>query len=186
MLEGKLVNLRPLEKEDIALITEWANNPDFMGEFEPISQESRVETEKYFEKLPPEKRWFIIQKKDGSRIGFVIHFPEDSLMTLGYVLAPEERRKGYCTEAVKLMVDYLFLSNDLVRIQAKTRLENKASQKVLEKARFMKEGIVRKAMFIRGEWRDLFLYSILREEWKEPEILTKTTAQEQRSIHRKP
>jgi len=175
LLEGKLVNLKIVEKEDIALITEWANNPDFMGEFEPLSQESKAETERYFEKLPSEKRWFIIQKKDGSSIGFVIHFPEDSLMTLGYVLAPNERNKGYCTEAVKIMVDYLFLSKDLVRIQAKTRLENKASQKVLEKAGFEREGTVRKSMFIRGEWRDLFLYSILREEWKEPKILKKTT-----------
>jgi RimJ/RimL family protein N-acetyltransferase len=177
LLEGKLVNLKPVEKEDLALITEWANNPDFMGEFEPISQESRAETEKYFEKLLPEKRWFIIEKKDGSRIGFIIHFPEDSLMTLGYVLAPKERNKGYCTEAVKLMVDYLFLSKDLVRIQAKTRQENKASQKVLEKAGFKREGTVRQSMFIRGEWRDLFLYSILREEWEESKILTKTNPQ---------
>jgi RimJ/RimL family protein N-acetyltransferase len=177
LLEGKLVNLRIVEKEDLALITEWTNNPDFMDEFEPISQENKAETEKYYEKLPPEKKWFIIQKKDGSKIGFIIHFPEDSLMTLGYVLAPKERNRGYCTEAVKLMVDYLFLSKDLVRIQAKTRLENKASQKVLEKAGFKKEGTVRKAMFIRGEWRDLFLWSIIREEWKEPKILTKVTPQ---------
>jgi ribosomal-protein-alanine N-acetyltransferase len=49
-----------------------------------------------------------------------------------------------------------------------------ASQRVLEKAGFKKEGIVRKCIFIRGEWRDEFLYSILREEWKEPQILTKT------------
>jgi len=42
---------------------------------------------------------------------------------------------------------------------------------VLEKAGFKKEGIVRKRIFIRGDWRDEFLYSILREEWKEPKII---------------
>ena len=87
-------------------------------------------------------------------------------MTLGYALAPTERCKGYCTEAVTLIVDYLFLSKNLVRIQAKTHLENKAFQRVLEKTGFKREGTVRKAMFIRGEWRNLYLYSILREEWK--------------------
>jgi RimJ/RimL family protein N-acetyltransferase len=30
---------------------------------------------------------------------------------------------------------------------------------------------------MRGEWRDAYLYSILREEWKEPKILTKTTSE---------
>jgi RimJ/RimL family protein N-acetyltransferase len=71
------------------------------------------------------------------------------------------------------MVDYLFLSKEIVRIQAQTDVGNTASQKVLEKAGFKKEGIVRKLIFVRGEWRDFCLYSILREEWKEPKILTK-------------
>jgi RimJ/RimL family protein N-acetyltransferase len=64
------------------------------------------------------------------------------------------------------MVDYLFLSKDTVRIQAQTDVRNVASQKILEKVNFKKEGTLRKSLFIRGEWRDSFLYSILREEWK--------------------
>lgn len=67
------------------------------------------------------------------------------------------------------------LSKPLVRIQAHTNVKNMASQRVLEKAGFKKEGIVRKRIFVRGDWRDEFLYSILREEWKEPKILTRTT-----------
>jgi len=31
-----------------------------------------------------------------------------------------------------------------------------------------------RGFFMRGEWRDAYLYSVLREEWKEPKILTKT------------
>jgi diamine N-acetyltransferase len=75
------------------------------------------------------------------------------------------------------MVDYLFLSRDTMRIQACTDTRNLASQKVLEKAGFKKEGTMRKYFFIRGEFRDAYLYSILKEEWKEPKILTKTTSQ---------
>lgn len=48
---------------------------------------------------------------------------------------------------------------------------NIGSQKVLEKAGFIKEGIVRKMMFNKVDWRDCILFSILREEWKEPQIL---------------
>ena len=72
------------------------------------------------------------------------------------------------------MVDYLFLSKNIVRIQAGTHVENKASQKILERSGFKREGLVRKEMFVRGKWTDIYLYSILREEWKEPKILTKT------------
>ena len=90
-------------------------------------------------------------------------------------MLPSERGKGYGTEALQLMVDYLFLSKDVMRIQAQTDQRNKASQKILEKVGFKKEGALRKSFFIRGEWQDDYVYSILREEWKEPKILTRTT-----------
>jgi RimJ/RimL family protein N-acetyltransferase len=93
---------------------------------------------------------------------------------ISYDLVPSERGKGYCSEAVKIMVDYLFLSKDIVRVQAHIAAGNMASQRVLEKAGFKKEGTFRKEYFVRGEWRDSCTFSILREEWKEPKILTKT------------
>jgi RimJ/RimL family protein N-acetyltransferase len=74
------------------------------------------------------------------------------------------------------MVDFLFLSKNTVRVQAKTNPRNVASQRVLEKAGFTREGVIRKDVFIRGQWQDGVLYSILREEWKEPRILGKTTS----------
>jgi RimJ/RimL family protein N-acetyltransferase len=95
-------------------------------------------------------------------------------MEIGYILVPSERKKGYGSEAVRIIVDYLFLSKELVRVQAITGVDNFASRMVLEKAGFTKEGIMRNSGFIRGEWKDGCLYSILREEWKEPKILTKT------------
>jgi len=74
------------------------------------------------------------------------------------------------------MVDYLFLAKDIVRIQAHIDQRNIASWKVIEKVGFKKEGTIRKSFFARGEWRDMLVYRILREEWKEPKILTKTTS----------
>jgi ribosomal-protein-alanine N-acetyltransferase len=89
-------------------------------------------------------------------------------MEIAYGLNPNERGKGYGTEAVQLVVDYLFPSKDLARIQAIVDVRNKASQRVLEKASFQREETIRKALFNRGELGDHYLYSILREEWKEP------------------
>jgi ribosomal-protein-alanine N-acetyltransferase len=93
-------------------------------------------------------------------------------MEISCVLASDERGKGYGTEATKLLVDYLFLSKNLIRIQAHTDARNMVSQKTLQNVGFTKEGIIRKSVFARGEWRDRALFSILREEWKEPKILT--------------
>ena len=177
MLEGKNVNLRIMEKEDLPLIAEWFNKPEVFGEYNPLHQVSRTEAEKMFEN-PHEEKSFIIEKKDGSKIGFIGHFyvlhVAGKQLEIGYSLVPNERGKGYGTEAAQLMVDYLFLSKDTMRIQAQTDPRNVASHKLLEKVGFMKEGTLRKSFFMRGEWRDSYIYSILREEWKEPKILTRT------------
>jgi ribosomal-protein-alanine N-acetyltransferase len=176
MLEGKLVNLRIVEKEDLPLLAEWLNSPEFLGGFQPLRQLSKPEAEKILEG-PLELKPFTIEKKDGTKIGFIAHFhvlhPTGSKLEIGYTLIPSERGKGYCTEAIEIMVDYLFLSKDTMRIQACTDVRNAASQKVLEKTSFKKEGTMRKYLFIGGEVRDAYLYSILREEWKEPRILTR-------------
>jgi len=180
LLEGKNVNLRVVEKEDVPLFAEWLNKPEVFGEYNPLRQVSKTEIEKDFEKGALEMMDFIVEKKDGSRIGFICHFtlvpPAGKLLEIGYSLVPSERGKGYGTEAVRIMVDYLFLSKSIERIQAQTDARNVASQKVLEKAGFKKEGTMRKYLFIRGQLRDGCLYSILREEWKEPKILTKTAS----------
>jgi RimJ/RimL family protein N-acetyltransferase len=165
-----------MEKVDLPLFTEWLNKPEFYGEYNPLRQMSKTEAEKMLE-TPIELKPFIIERKDGSQIGFVAHYNElwGRQLEIGYALVPTERGKGYCSEAVEIMVDYLFLSRDIVRIQAHTDVRNVASRKVLEKAGFKKEGTLRKSRFSRGEYGDWFIYSILREEWQEPKILTKTT-----------
>ena len=178
MLEGKNVNLRVIEKEDVPLLVDWWSDLEF-GEYFSPTQVTRAGMEKFLESTVFETKGFIIEKKDGSKIGYIWHFnllnPYMNMLELGYGLVSSERGKGYCTEAAQLMVDYLFLSKDIVRIVATTHTKNVISQKTLAKAGFKREGIIRKSVFSRGEWRDRALFSILREEWKEPKTLTRTT-----------
>jgi RimJ/RimL family protein N-acetyltransferase len=182
LLEGKNVNLRVMEKEDLDFFVECHNDVTYYGEEGPImAQMSKAEAEKRFENPPPlvtltERGRFVIEKKDGARIGFIAHYfvLPSKFMEIGYDIIPSERSRGHGTEAVQIMVDYLFLSKDVARIQAVTNVGNKASQRVLEKASFKKEGTLRKVGHVRGESTDAYIYSILREEWKEPKILTKT------------
>jgi RimJ/RimL family protein N-acetyltransferase len=173
LLEGKLVNLKILEKDDLPLLADWSNNLEFFSDMW-FPQMSKTEWEKRYEGLKPDTKWFFIEKKDGTKIGTVFHFLNGNYMEIGYILAPNERGKGYGSEAIKIIVDYLFLSKELVRVQAITGVDNFASCKALEKAGFKREGIMRRSGFIKGEWKDGCLYSILREEWKEPRILTRT------------
>jgi len=140
-----------------------------------MEQMTKAEAEKRFEDTS-KKATFIIQKKDGASIGLIVYFGQSSgSTTIGYAIEPSEHGKGYGTEALQLIVDYLFLATEIHRVQANTDPENKVSQRVLEKVGFKKEGVSRKSSFVRGQWRDEHHYSILREEWKEPKVLTKLT-----------
>jgi RimJ/RimL family protein N-acetyltransferase len=178
LLEGETVNLKVMEKEDLPLLAEWLNEPEMSGIYWFPIQRSKAELEKSFEPSPFEYKEFIIEKKDGTKIGRIVHFNTVTMMgriqEIGFELISSERGKGYATEAAKMMVDYLFLTKGVPCIQATTDAENATSQRVLEKAGFKKEGLMRKRFFANGEWRDFLLFSILREEWKEPKILTRT------------
>jgi ribosomal-protein-alanine N-acetyltransferase len=170
MLKGNKVDLAIVEKGDLPVLKEWFNDVDFVGEFEPFPQESLSAMEKQYD-AKTESNSFFILKKDGKKIGCVVHFKVGENYAIGYMLVREERGKGYGSEAAQIMVDYLFLNKNIVRIQAETHVNNRVSQRVLEKAGFMKEGIIRKSFFSRGVWRDTAMFSILRDEWKEPKIL---------------
>jgi RimJ/RimL family protein N-acetyltransferase len=181
LLEGKTVNLRIVERQDLSILLEWDNNVDFRGQFENVKQETMAELERLYDNIK-DAQWFFIEKKNGTKIGFIAHFLSAGEAEIGYDIVPNERNKGYASEAIQIIVDYLFLSKDIVRIQAKADPENIPSWKALEKAGFKREGILRKTFYCRGKWRDDCIYSILREEWKEPKILTKAKGNSERYL----
>jgi RimJ/RimL family protein N-acetyltransferase len=171
MLEGRKLNLRNASKDDVSLVMRWWSDPQYMGEYQDTTVLSKEELEKV---MIERTTFFIVEKKDEAEIGHVGGWMIGKTMEIGFALVPNERKKGYGTEAIQLMIDFLFLTKDIVRIQVSTDTRNIASQKALEKAGFTKEGTMRKSWYTRGKYEDHYLYSILREEWKEPKILTKT------------
>src|SRR5271157_6251966 len=94
-------------------------------------QLSKSEAEKMLEN-PYEQKYFVIEKKDGRKIGLIFHFyvlhPAGRQLEIGYVLVPSERGKGYCTEAVRIMMDYLFLSRDTMRVSLHRYLQSGFSE----------------------------------------------------------
>jgi len=158
---------------------EWENNRECMGQYEPLIQQTKADLEKTYAEQK-DAQWFFIEKKDGTKIGSISHFLSAGEVELGYFITSTERRKGFATEAITLMVDYLFLSREIIRIQAKADPENIASWKALEKAGFKREGVLRKTFYCRGKWRDDCMYSILKEEWRTPRTLAATSQNQNR------
>lgn len=101
--------------------------------------------------------------------GIGVKFKEDVYRyswELGYWLGEPFWGKGIATEAVKVFTKYLFSHYNIRSITANVYEGNKASMKVLTKAGFKLDGVIRKAVFKEKLFWDLYVYSILREEVK--------------------
>ena len=72
---------------------------------------------------------------------------------------PEQSGRGYVTESVQLLVDYLFATKKQNRIQLVIVPENVASRRIAEKCGFTLEGTARGAFFNDGRSQDLLIYS---------------------------
>jgi RimJ/RimL family protein N-acetyltransferase len=83
---------------------------------------------------------------------------------MGYYVAEEYWGKGFMTEAVKQICEYVFEHSDIIRIYAEPFSCNMGSCRVLEKAGFQYEGTLRSNAIKNGKVMDMKMYSLLREE----------------------
>jgi aminoglycoside 6'-N-acetyltransferase len=84
---------------------------------------------------------------------------------IGFTIAPRYQGRGYATEAVRLLVGYLFVRGKH-RVTACCDARNAASAAVLERLAMRREGHLRQSTWAKGEWTDDLLYALLREEWQ--------------------
>lgn len=81
---------------------------------------------------------------------------------LGYRISESEQGKGYATEAVRLMLQKAFSDYDLETIIAGTAVDNKGSQRVLEKNAFTYVTKEDKVMKVHDQWIDGLLFEVHR------------------------
>jgi len=164
MIKTKDFIVRTIEYNDIEYIHSL-NNSDFRGEYQEFQFESKKSLLKQFEAdgLCSNLFQMLIVEKDNQVIGLVyISFVRLGLANIGLVICENQRAKNLGTQITLTIVDYLFNNYDLKRIQADTDINNIAAQKVLEKADFKKEGIMKSYRYHHGRYNDSVLYAITR------------------------
>jgi len=83
--------------------------------------------------------WCITIKKDPDPIGSITavqDFPAEKYCEMGYCIAKDQWGKGYMTEALKAVTEYIFTHTDYKWIQARCDSENYGSQRCLEKSNY--------------------------------------------------
>ena len=106
---------------------------------------------------------------DGELIGSIGMYTSDTdySASIGYCIGQKWWSKGYVSEALKAVLDYMFTNTDIVRIGAYHAVENPASGKVMEKAGMAYEGCSRQSFKNSHGFHDSNLYGIVREMWEE-------------------
>lgn len=105
---------------------------------------------------------------DGTLVGDLAVWLDDTaqLAMIGYTLARPHQGKGYATEAVAAIVQWLFATKRVHRIAATIDPANLASARVLERTGFRYIGTARSAALVRGEWLDDARFELLADDWR--------------------
>ena len=116
----------------------------------------------------PDQNLAFAIEADGELIGSIsatrcanIHF---QTAELGYYLGEPYWGKGFATEAVWQICDYIYRNTDIIRIFAEPFAYNTASCRVLEKAGFQLEGLLRSNAVKNGRILDMKMYAKIREK----------------------
>jgi ribosomal-protein-alanine N-acetyltransferase len=113
-------------------------------------------------------RYSIFLKKSGELIGtcgFNSIDNENSRVEIGYDLGKNYWGHGYIREALTALIQEAFLSLHMNRIEAKVEVENENSIKALSKLAFTNEGRLRQYERSKGKLIDVYMFSLLKEEF---------------------
>jgi len=171
MLEGTSTVLRPVREADLAEL--YARHVDIghRGEFFPRSIMSEPAFRRAFHDTGfwgKDEGLLIITDRANEIIGHIEFYRTVAYLAeyeLSYILySPEHRNRGTMTEAVDLMVRYLFETKPINRIRLVIHPGNTASRRIAEKCRFRHEGTARGAWYNNGRYQDVEIYAILHDE----------------------
>jgi len=171
MLIGQRVCLGPMLNSDAGIIFNWHNTTEVMhldGLYRPVSQGNFDE---WFGSIgrDPSRVVFSIRKQgDLSLIGYVqitnIH-PVFRSAEMGIMIGdPENRGKGYGQEALRLCIEFGWRELNLNRLALMIVGDNGVAQAAYRKAGFQVEGVLKRAVFINGKFRDTTVMGLLAPE----------------------
>lgn len=171
MITGKSIILRTVTPHELDELYRLVSQVNKKGPYWHLTFESRGEFAKEFNETSfwsnEEGRMLILTKSE-EIIGEILYFKGLDYQAgyeVGYELFDSEYSgRGYMSEALLLFCAYMFYARPINRIQVNVMEGNLASRRVVEKCGFTYEGTMRRATFHGGQYHNLRLYSLLREE----------------------
>lgn len=174
-LKGERIVLREYRSEDFSAISAWINDESttrwMSTRFWP--PQTAVDVQEYLSRMlqssPNAYNFVIADAQDESYIGQLDMFRVDWRLRqgeIGLLIASAGRRgQGLGQEALQLFQRFAFQNLGLERLEMEVYMENAAALACYQKAGFTLEGVKRHAYWADGQFGDVGIMSILREEY---------------------
>lgn len=169
MLRGNLISLRLITESDLDVLFELMSEVETRGDHFPMGLVSQATLRKQFSEngfWEKEEGMLLIVDSTSAIVGEIEFFPITSYLSgfeLSYQLfGSQHAGKGYTTEAVQILSEYLFDRTKVNRLQLNIHPGNAASKRVAEKCGYELEGLMRQCWYHRGEYHDLEIWTRIR------------------------
>lgn len=179
LLEATDVRLGPIDHETHPEIeSRWTQDAEFMYlmELKPVRPLSPAAVKKQYEAIEKEMEGqslfhFTIRVCDDDRfIGKALVEWVDWVNSNGFIRlgigAPEDRRKGYGSQALSLLLRHAFGEMNLYRVTAVTLAYNEGAIRLFQKFGFVEETRRCNAMYCNEKLWDIISFGLLNTEWR--------------------
>lgn len=180
LYEGQDIRFGPIDHEkDPEVESKWTHDSEFMRlmETSPARPMSAAMIKKQYEKLEKQieedknlYHFMIRARTDDRLIGKAlvqrIEWANGNAFVRLGIGAAEDRRKGYGTQALRMLLRFAFAELNLFRVTAVVPEYNTGAVALLQKFGFVQEACRRKALERDGRRWDLYVFGLLNDEWR--------------------
>ena len=173
-IAGLRLRLRPVEEGDLAAILRWLREPEVLFWWDDALPDIEAARHEYLDPDAHVPLWRYLIEEHGRGIGFAqwyhAYFGADYERSAGidiFIGEPEARDRGLGTEAVRMLLKHLFEVRGVHRVTIDPETGNVRAIRAYQKAGFRLDGVLRHNDFLRGEYVDTQMMSILEDEWPE-------------------
>lgn len=173
VLEGAKVLLRiPRPSDYEAWATLREESRAFLAPWEPVWAHDELSRKAYRHRLRRYQydyqqgcaySFFLFDKQERNLLGGIslsnIRRGAAQTGTIGYWMGEKYAGRGAMFDALQCVIPFAFDTLRLHRLEAACIPSNKRSVRLLEKAGFEREGLLRSYLCINGSWHDHYLYA---------------------------
>lgn len=175
ILKTNRLIIRPVIVDDSLDVFTYRSDREtnrFQGWIPETIEDVRMFIENIAKQIDVPHTWFqfvLVVKLTNMIIGDLgVHFfdAENRQVEIGCTLNKKFHRKGFATESLKRVIDFLFYDLHKHRIVTSIDPDNESSIRLVERLGFRKEAHFVESLFLNGRWVDDIIYALLERDWK--------------------